>query len=134
MRTYVIAYLATALVFFGLDFIWLSRVAVNFYRTEIGGILADRPNMLAAGLFYLIYIAGIVYFAVHLALERQSLPVALINGALLGLIAYGTYDMTNLATLKNWPVNLTIVDMTWGTVLTAVAAGAGYWAVSFMRI
>ena len=130
MQTALIAYISAALVFFGLDFVWLSRVAIGFYRSQIGETLRDRPNMLAAGLFYLFYIAGIVYFAVLPGLQKDSLAVACLNGALLGLIAYGTYDMTNLATLKNWSLSVSIVDMLWGTVLTALSASAAYWVVT----
>ena len=130
MKTALIAYISAALVFFGLDFVWLSRVAIGFYRSQIGETLRDRPNMAAAGLFYLFYIAGIVYFAVLPGLQKDSLAVACLNGALLGLIAYGTYDMTNLATLKNWSLSVSIVDMLWGTVLTALSASAAYWVVS----
>ena len=130
MKTALIAYISAALVFFGLDFVWLSRVAIGFYRSQIGETLRDRPNMLAAGLFYLFYIAGIVYFAVLPGLQKDSLAVACLNGALLGLIAYGTYDMTNLATLKNWSLSVSIVDMLWGTVLTALSASAAYWVVT----
>ena len=130
MKTALIAYISAALVFFGLDFVWLSRVAIGFYRSQIGETLRDRPNMLAAGLFYLFYIAGIVYFAVLPGLQKDSLAVACLNGALLGLIAYGTYDMTNLATLKNWSLTVSIVDMLWGTVLTALSASAAYWVVT----
>ena len=130
MQTALIAYISAALVLFGLDFVWLSRVAIGFYRSQIGETLRDRPNMAAAGLFYLFYIAGIVYFAVLPGLQKDSLAVACLNGALLGLIAYGTYDMTNLATLKNWSLSVSIVDMLWGTVLTALSASAAYWVVS----
>lgn len=130
MQTALIAYISAALVFFGLDFVWLSRVAIGFYRSQIGETLRDRPNIAAAGLFYLFYIAGIVYFAVLPGLQKDSLAVACLNGALLGLIAYGTYDMTNLATLKNWSLSVSIVDMLWGTVLTALSASAAYWVVS----
>ena len=130
MQTALIAYISAALVFFGLDFVWLSRVAIGFYRSQIGETLRDRPNMLAAGLFYLFYIAGIVYFAVLPGLQKDSLAVACLNGALLGLIAYGTYDMTNLATLKNWSLSVSIVDILWGTVLTALSASAAYWVVT----
>lgn len=130
MRTMLIAYVSAALVFFGLDFVWLSRVAIGFYRSQVGELLRDRPNMPAAAAFYLLYIAGIVYFAVMPGLQKESLAVACLNGALLGLIAYGTYDVTNLATLKNWSLSVSIVDMLWGTVLTALSASAAYWVVA----
>lgn len=124
--SYVIAYAATAVVFFGLDYVWLSRISTGFYKSRMDHLLMDQPNLLAAGLFYLVYVAGIVYFAVAPALGNGSAVSALVAGAILGLIAYGTYDMTNLATVKNWSVAVTVVDMTWGTVLTGVSAWAGY--------
>ena len=125
----VIAYLATAIVFFALDYVWLSRVAFKFYRSEIGHVLLDKPNLAPAGAFYLFYIAGIVYFAVNPALAGGSWTQAMVAGAILGLIAYGTYDMTNLATIKNWSISVTVIDIVWGATLTAGSATAGYFAV-----
>ena len=130
MMPYVIAYVSTAVVFFGLDYLWLSRVAIGFYRRHIGDLLLATPNFAAAGLFYLVYVAGIVYFAVMPAVAGGGWLTALVGGAFLGLIAYGTYDMTNLATLKVWSLSVSLVDMAWGTVLTATAATAGYFAVA----
>lgn len=130
MMTYAIAYVATAVVFFGLDYLWLSRIAIGFYRRHVGELLLTTPNFAAAGLFYLVYVAGIVYFAVMPAVSGGSWLAALAGGAFLGLIAYGTYDMTNLATLKDWSLPVSIVDMAWGSFLTAAAATAGYFAVT----
>lgn len=127
--TYVIAYIATAIVFFAIDYVWLSRVAFNFYRAEIGHVLLDKPNFAAAGAFYLFYVGGIVYFAVSPALASENWTQALVAGAILGLVAYGTYDMTNLATVKDWSVKVTIIDIAWGATLTSVSALAGYFAV-----
>jgi len=127
--TYVVAYIGTAIVFFALDYIWLSRVAFGFYRSQIGHVLLDQPNFLAAGVFYLFYVGGIVYFAVAPAIASDNWTQALIAGAILGLVAYGTYDMTNLATVKDWSVAVTIVDMVWGATLTALSATAGFYAV-----
>ncbi|GEO85297.1 MULTISPECIES: DUF2177 family protein [Alphaproteobacteria] len=126
---YVIAYAATALVFFGLDYLWLSRIAIGFYRRHIGELLLAAPNFAAAGLFYLFYVAGIVYFAVIPAVAGGNWLTAVAGGALLGLIAYGTYDMTNLATLRGWSIPVTVIDMAWGSFLTGIAATAGYLAV-----
>lgn len=128
--TYVVAYLSTAVVFFGLDFLWLTRIAIGFYRRNIGDLMLASPNFAAAGVFYLLYIAGIVYFAVLPAVSASSITTAIVNGALLGLLAYGTYDMTNLSTLKGWSVSVSVVDMAWGAFLTATASTAGYLAVS----
>ncbi len=127
---YVIAYVSAAVVFLGLDYIWLSRVAIGFYRSQIGGLMLAQPNFIAAGMFYLVYVVGIVYFAVVPALQNGSWMTAAFSGALLGLLAYGTYDMTNLATLKGWTVAMSAVDMAWGTVLTGTAATAAYFVAS----
>lgn len=127
---YVIAYISTAVVFFALDYLWLTRIAIGFYREQIGSLMLASPNFAAAGVFYLFYVVGVVYFAVMPAVSAGSLVTALINGALLGLLAYGTYDMTNLATLKGWSLPMSLVDMAWGAFLTATAAAAGYLAVS----
>lgn len=125
--TYVLAYLGTVVAFLGLDFLWLGTVATGFYRSRIGGLLLDQPNFIVAGAFYLFYVAGIVYFAVQPALVSGSWTTAAISGAILGFIAYGTYDMTNLATLKNWSPTVSAVDIAWGTALTSFSAIAGYW-------
>ncbi|MEC9462199.1 MAG: DUF2177 family protein [Pseudomonadota bacterium] len=127
---YVIAYISTAVVFFALDYLWLTRIAIGFYREQIGSLMLASPNFAAAGVFYLFYVVGVVYFAVMPAVSAGSLVTALMNGALLGLLAYGTYDMTNLATLKGWSLQMSLVDMAWGAFLTATAAAAGYLAVS----
>lgn len=128
--SYVIAYISTAVVFFALDYLWLTRIAIGFYREHIGALLLASPNFAAAGIFYLFYVVGLVYFAVMPAISAGSLVTAVINGALLGLLAYGTYDMTNLATLKGWSLQVSIVDMAWGAFLSAAASAAGFLAVS----
>lgn len=133
MKTMIYGYLGSAVVFFGLDFIWLSTMTSTFYRERMGDLLLDRPNIGAAALFYLVYVAGVVHFAVSPALLNGSWMTALLNGALLGLVAYGTYDMTNLATLKGWPVSVGLVDMAWGTTLTALAGLAGYLVANWAR-
>ncbi|MGN7294443.1 MULTISPECIES: DUF2177 family protein [unclassified Rhizobium] len=125
MLVYVVAYLSTAAVFFGLDFLWLGTVATGFYRSQLGEMMRERPNFVAAGAFYLVYVAGIVYFAVHPYIAGGSWSQALFAGALLGLVAYGTYDITNLATLKSWPLPMSLVDLAWGTLLTGTAAAIG---------
>ncbi len=123
--TYLFAYIGSAVVFLGLDYVWLSRIARDFYASSLGGLMREAPDFLAAGVFYLFYIGGIVFFAV---MPAESWKGALLRGALLGLLAYGTYDMTNLATLKGWPWRMAAVDMAWGTALTALAALGGYLA------
>lgn len=128
LMTLLAAYGGAAIVFFAVDFLWLSVIAIGFYRSEIGSLLLEKFNLAPAGIFYLFYVAGIVGFAIVPALNAQSWVWALIAGVALGLIAYGTYDMTNLATLKGWSVKLSFVDMFWGGALTGAAAVAGYWA------
>jgi uncharacterized membrane protein len=128
----IVAYISTAIVFFAADFVWLSKMTGLFYRARMGNMLLDQPNFAVAGLFYLFYVAGIVYLAVLPALNNSSWSAALLSGAVLGLVAYGTYDMTNLSTLKNWSVSLSVVDMAWGTFLTAIASTAGYFVTSFI--
>lgn len=123
---YVKAYIATLIVFFVIDLIWLGVVARSFYASQLGNLLRDNLNFAVAGGFYFAYVVGIVYFAVAPALADGSWGRAAINGAILGLIAYGTYDMTNLATLRNWPVAMSIVDIAWGCLLTCVSAVSGY--------
>lgn len=125
--SYFLAWIYTGLAFAIADAIWLSQAVPRIYRPMIGEILRADLSWPAAITFYLIYVSGIVYFAVAPALVKQSLGAALINGAVLGLVAYATYDLTNQATLKVWDVRLTLIDMAWGACATAVAAGAGYW-------
>lgn len=129
MRTSLIAYVATAIVFFAMDFVWLSTATGLLYRPRIGALLLDKPNLPVAAVFYLIYVIGVVAFAVLPALEQETWTRAAWAGALLGIVAYGTYDMTNLATLKDWSLAVSIGDWIWGTVATGVAATAGYFIV-----
>lgn len=130
MAQYVLAYLATAIVFFALDYVWLAYVARSFYQKHIGPLLLESPNMAAAAGFYAVYIVGIVIFAVSPALKSASASHALIYGALFGFFAYATYDMTNIATLKGWSWTVVIIDTAWGTFLTGIAALLGYLATS----
>ncbi|HEV7305373.1 DUF2177 family protein [Ensifer sp.] len=124
---YVVSYAATALVFMGLDFLWLVYATPTIYRSRLGELLLAQPNLGAAAAFYLLYVGGIVYFAVVPAHASGAWTTAVVSGALLGLVAYGTYDMTNLATLKGWSLQVSLIDMLWGVVVTASSAGLGYW-------
>lgn len=131
---YVVAYIATAIVFLGLDALWLSKVALGMYRQELGSLLLERPNMPIAGAFYLLYVVGIVVLAITPALSEGGWIKALLLGAVLGLVAYGTYDITNLSTLKGWSTRLALIDIAWGTALTAVSATIGWWAVRLLNL
>ncbi|MCU0894753.1 MAG: DUF2177 family protein [Rhodospirillales bacterium] len=123
---HLVAYVAAAVVFFGLDFVWLGLVAKSTYRSWIGHLMRDEIHAVAAILFYLVYVVGLVIFAVAPALKDSAWQTAALYGALFGFFAYGTYDLTNYATLKDWPFAMVVVDMAWGTALSAVAAIVGY--------
>jgi uncharacterized membrane protein len=112
-------YLLAGVIFAGLDAIWLVIVANKFYKSQLGSMLRPKPNFVPAVIFYLLYILGIVIFALDPALGQHSFSYALGHGALLGLIMYATYDLTNLSTLKKWPAKITYVDLAWGTYATA---------------
>ena len=106
-------------VFFVIDMIWLVFVAKKFYQQQIGFLMKPDINWIAAIIFYLLFIGGLVIFVISPAVKLQSWVHALIYGALFGLITYATYDLTNLATIKDWPLLVTVVDLIWGTVLAA---------------
>ncbi len=124
---HLLAYVGTGLVMGVLDAIWLTLMAPRLYQPAIGELLAPRPNMRAAVAFYLIYVFGIVFLAVLPALREGTAVRAATLGAVFGLVAYATYDLTNQATLRVWPVHLTLVDLAWGTFVTTAAALGGYW-------
>ncbi len=120
-------YFLTLFIFLGLDAVWLGVVAPKFYRSQIGHLMAEKANFLVAALFYLIFIGGLVYFVVAPGVG-MSTREAILRGALFGLVTYATYDLTNQATLRGWPVTLTIIDIVWGTVLTGITSALSVWA------
>jgi len=128
MLQYGIAYLATAAAFLGADYIWLNR-AMGFYKNSLVDLLAEKPNLAAAAALYVIYFVGIVVFAVLPAARSDGWGAAVMLGGLLGLVAFATYDLTNLATLSRWPLVVVIVDLFWGIFVTALASLAGYVAI-----
>ena len=113
-------------VFFALDFAWLSWATGRFYRPYLGALLAERPRVVVAAVFYLLYVVGVVALAVLPGLADESLGGALWRGALFGCLAYATYDLTNLATVRGWPWQVSAVDIVWGTVLTSLVSLAGF--------
>jgi uncharacterized membrane protein len=128
MKTYIIAYVSTAVVFLAVDFVWLSSMANVLYRPALGDMLASEFRLAPAILFYVIYVAALVFFAVLPSLAAgRGMGTALLYGAAFGFAAYATYDLTNQATLKNWSTLLTAADLAWGSVLSAVAAAGGHW-------
>lgn len=130
MLVYIIAWVVAAAVFLALDSLWFARMVPRFYRPIIGQIMRPTPNLTAAAAFYLIYVSGILFFAVTPGLEQASASKAMFNGALLGFFAYATFDLSNHAILRVWSTKLTLVDMAWGTFATALASGAAYTAAS----
>ncbi len=121
----LIAFAATGIAFAAIDAVWLRTMAERLYRPEIGELMADNFRIGPAIVFYLLYIAGMLYFAVLPALQSGGWKAALVNGAVLGFLCYATYDLTNFATLKVWSLKVTVLDIIWGTVLTGSAAAVG---------
>lgn len=129
---YLKLYIFTVPVFFVIDLIWLGLVAKGFYQRNLGYILSPTVNWGAAVIFYLIYIAGILIFAVRPALEKGSLFTAVLWGGLFGFFTYATYDLTNLATLKDWPLAVVVVDILWGVVLCSVVASLSFYLAKWL--
>jgi uncharacterized membrane protein len=132
MKAVLVAYggsLITLLVF---DAIWLGLVARTFYRDQLGDMMLPQPNLAVAAVFYLFFAVAVVVLAVLPAIAAGSVWTAIGYGLILGLAAYGTYDITNLATLKNWPLVVSMVDLAWGAFVTAMTAAGGFFAVRAM--
>lgn len=127
---YIKTYIAMMAAFLALDGVWLGLVAKSFYKKYIGDLMATNPNFFAAGLFYSIYLVGLLVLVVIPAVEARSLAQALVKGALFGLVCYATYDLTSQAVIKNWPWTITLVDLAWGTGISIAIAAVGYWALS----
>ena len=121
------AYLAILFAMAAIDLVWLGVVARKFYRDQLGSLLRDKPRLLPAAAFYLLYPIGILMFASLPGSEARSVLHAGVLGTAFGFFAYATYDLTNLAVLRGWPVLLAFVDMAWGSVLTGLCAAAGTW-------
>jgi uncharacterized membrane protein len=133
MQRYVVAYLATGLLLFGVDFLWLRFAGPGLFQPEVGDILSDKPHLAPALLFYLFYPLGVMVLAILPGLRAGTLSTALLNGAVLGFIAYMTFDLSNLAILRLWSVKIAVIDIGWGTFLTALSAFAGYAAATAIR-
>jgi uncharacterized membrane protein len=130
MTQILLAYVVTLVAFLGIDYVWLAWIAKQTYASEMGGLLREQPNFVAAAAFYLLYCAGLVLFAVNPGLKGASVLLALGLGAALGLVAYGTYNLTALAVLNGFSMRLAIIDMAWGAFVSACAAAI---AVGAMR-
>lgn len=128
MLKYLFAWLGAGVTFAAIDAVWLTTMTDRLYKPVLGPLLAAKPDMRAAVLFYLISISGTVFLAIVPALREHAWSRAALNGAVLGFVAYATYDLTNQATLAGWATKLTVIDLAWGTALTALAAMGGYFA------
>ena len=127
-------YLIALPVFLAIDMVWLTLVAKNFYAEHIGYLMAKNPNLLAALIFYLIFIAGLVFFVITPALDKKMWTHALLAGLFFGLVTYATYDLTNLATVKDWPLIVTIVDLIWGMFVSAAVSVVAYFLALKFRV
>ena len=119
-------YLVTAIFFFAIDIIWLGLIAKKFYNKHLGRFFRERVNWTAASIFYSLYILGIMIFAILPGINNGSLSRTVILGVLYGLFTYATYDLTNLATLKDWPLKVVVVDILWGMVLCGLVSAGGF--------
>jgi len=128
IRRHLAAYVGAGLAFCGLDAAWLTLTNAALYRPALHGVLIDGFRPLPAVLFYLVYLTGMMVFAIAPGLKDGRWSTATRRGALFGFFAYATYDLTNQATLSAWPTHITVLDLMWGTFVTAAGATAGYWA------
>jgi uncharacterized membrane protein len=129
---YLKLYALTVPVFFVIDILWLGVVAKGFYRKKLGFILSDNVNWAAAAIFYMIYIAGILFFSVRPALANNSWREAALLGALFGFFTYATYDLTNMATIKDWPMAIVLIDILWGVCLCFLVSTASFFMARWL--
>ena len=125
-HSFLLQFFVCLLLFLVIDGLWLGVVAQDFYFREVGSLISEQVNWVAGGFFYLVFVVGLLQFAVRPALASGDFKKAMQNGGLLGLVAYGTYDLTNLAVLPGWSLSLTVVDLIWGTVLSAIVSAGTY--------
>lgn len=120
------------LVFFAIDILWLGLIAKKVYNKQLGRLLAPRVNWVAAIIFYLLFVIGVFFFAIIPAIKEDSFEQALLFGGLFGFFTYATYDLTNLATLRGWPLKIVIIDIIWGVVLTASVSISGFYIMKWL--
>lgn len=131
---YIILYILTFLSFLAVDMVWLLVIAKDFYAKQIGHLMAEKALLLPALIFYLLFVVGVLIFAVVPGYNAQSLSKTLMLSALFGLMTYATYDLTNLATLKDWPLKVTLIDIVWGMSISTVTGLAGYYIAKFVNL
>jgi len=129
---YLVQYGVVLVVFFTIDMVWLGVVAKGIYSKYLGYLMSPKVNWGAALLFYLLFILGLLVFVIQPALELKSVSDLLLKAALFGLVTYATYDLTNLATIKDWPVVITLIDLTWGMTLSVVVSGLSYFIINLL--
>lgn len=127
-------YLLTLIVFVAIDVLWLTVISKNLYSTRLSHLLADNPKLLPAVLFYLIFVVGIIVFAVLPGYTDKSLLKTILLAGLFGALSYATYDLTNLATLKDWPVLITVIDILWGATVSVLTGIAGYYIAGWIGL
>ena len=132
LKIALISYGLTLIVFLIVDLAWLGIIAKNLYSKYLGEFMTDSINWTAAIIFYLIFVAGLLIFVIYPSVEKNSVTQVLVLGALFGIITYSTYDLTNLATLKGWPIQIVIIDIIWGSVLSTIVSLSGYYIVKFV--
>tara|TARA_B100001123_G_C15195019_1_gene980981 strand:+ start:687 stop:1097 length:411 start_codon:yes stop_codon:yes gene_type:complete len=130
IKTLILSSGIAFILFLVIDFIWLSFAVKYIYKPELNSLLLDKPVLQAAFLFYFLYIVGLTFLVIRPNLDNFQIFDAFWMGGLFGLVAYGTYDLTNLATIKNWSVKVTIIDLIWGAVLTSSVSGLTIWVMS----
>lgn len=132
VKSIIYSYLLTFIVFLLIDMVWLGIIAKNVYQKYLGGFLSNQVNWIAAFVFYILFVAGISIFAIYPAVQKDSVYNAILMGALFGFFTYATYDLTNLATLKDWPLPIVFIDIIWGTTLSAIVSFSGFYIVKWI--
>jgi uncharacterized membrane protein len=131
---YIYLYILTFIVFLAIDAVWLTLISKNFYTKEIGHLMAEKALLLPALIFYLLFVVGVLIFAVIPGYEAQSLSKTLMLSALFGLMTYATYDLTNLATLRDWPLKVTVIDIIWGMSVSTLTGLGGYYIAKLIKV
>ena len=129
----LISYALTFAVFLLIDMAWLGFIARGLYKKHLGGFLSEEVNWTAAIMFYLLFVVGVFLFAIMPSVEKSSAVSGIRLGALFAFFTYATYDLTNLATLKNWPLTIVFIDILWGTILTGIVSIAGFYIVKYVQ-
>jgi len=130
MATFLKIYAVAFIAFLVIDLIWLGFISPGLYRKHLGFLMRGKPDWWVAGLFYLLFLAGLVFFVIHPAVEKQSWRYALLAGLFFGLVTYATYDLTNQATMKGWPRVITVIDLAWGSALCGTVSLITWWIIT----